>query len=104
MYPKMIIDMKKLESNVDAVAKITKEDGGCSMMLVTKALCADRNVCKMLAEHPQVDFLADSRIANIKKYYDHGGCNGKRVCFLRCLYERDSGSCEVRRYQPNSEM
>ena len=26
MYPKMIIDMKKLESNVDAVAKITKED------------------------------------------------------------------------------
>ena len=83
MYPKMIIDMKKLESNVDAVAKITKEDGGCSMMLVTKALCADRNVCKMLAEHPQVDFLADSRVANIKKYYDLVAANGKQSVLLR---------------------
>ena len=53
------------------------------MMLVTKALCADRNVCKMLAEHPQVDFLADSRVANIKKYYDLVAANGKQSVLLR---------------------
>lgn len=83
MYPRMIIDMKKLEANVDAVAKITKADGGCSMMLVTKALCADRTVCEMLAKHPQVDFLADSRVSNIKKYADLLAANGKQSVLLR---------------------
>lgn len=70
MYPKLIIDMKKLEQNIDAAAKITKDDGGCSMMIVTKCLCADRTVCEMIAKHPRVDFMADSRVKNIKKYAD----------------------------------
>ena len=68
MYPKLLIDLKKLKENIDAVAKITKEDGGCTMMIVTKCLCADREVAKMITSHPAVDFLADSRIKNIKKY------------------------------------
>ncbi|MDO4518546.1 MAG: ornithine racemase Orr [Bacillota bacterium] len=70
MFPKLIIDMNKLEKNIDAVAKIAKDEGGCSLMLVTKCLCADRTVCEMMAKHPRVDFLADSRVANIKKFAD----------------------------------
>ena len=83
MYPKLIIDMKKLESNIDACAKITKDDGGCSMMIVTKCLCADRKVAEMIAGHPRVDYLADSRVENIKKYSDLMAPNGKESVLLR---------------------
>lgn len=83
MYPKLIIDMKKLESNIDACAKITKDDGGCSMMIVTKCLCADKRVAEMIAKHPRVDYLADSRVENIKKYSELMAPNGKESVLLR---------------------
>lgn len=83
MYPKLIIDMKKLRSNVDAVAKLTKDDAGCSMMIVTKSISADDKVCEMIAKHPKVDYMADSRVANIKKYADLLAPNGKQSVLLR---------------------
>lgn len=83
MYPKLLIDLKKLRENIDAVAKITKDDGGCTMMIVTKCLCANREVAKMITDHPRVDFLADSRIENIKKYQDLVEASGKQSVLLR---------------------
>ena len=83
MYPKLIIDMQKLKGNIDAVAKIAKDDGNCSLMIVTKCLCADREVAKMIAAHPRVDFLADSRIRNIAKYQDLVQENGKLSVLMR---------------------
>ena len=83
MYPRLVIDMKKLSSNIDAVAEITKNQGGCSLMIVTKALCADEKVVKMIAEHPAVDYLADSRVQNIKKNYEAIKANGKQSVLLR---------------------
>ena len=53
------------------------------MMIVTKCLCADRAVAKMIADHPAVDFLADSRIENIKKYQDLVASSGKQSVLLR---------------------
>lgn len=70
MYPRLIIDLKKLKSNLDAVAHITKDQGGCSLMIVTKGLCADKEMAHMVAEHPAVDFVADSRVKNISTYAD----------------------------------
>ena len=84
MYPRLVMDMNKLKGNLDAVAKITKEDGKCtSMMIVTKCLCADPEVSKMIAEHPMVDFMADSRVANLASYCDLAHENGKMTCLLR---------------------
>ena len=83
MYPKLLIDMAKLRSNIDAVAEITKTRGGCSLMIVTKSLCADRKVAEMIATHPRVDYLADSRISNIRKYQDLVEANGKQSVLLR---------------------
>ena len=83
MYPKLWIDIDKLRSNIDAVAQIAKGRGGCSMMIVTKCLCADRKVAEMICGHPKVDFLADSRIANIQKYQDLVEANGKQSVLLR---------------------
>lgn len=65
-YPKLIFDLDKLRNNIDVVGKVTHE-AGCSMMIVTKSFCADPNVTKMIDEHPLVDFLADSRVHNLKK-------------------------------------
>ena len=50
MYPRLVVDLKKLRSNLDACAKIVKEDGGCSLMIVTKGLCADPEMARMLRQ------------------------------------------------------
>ena len=83
MYPRLVIDLPKLKSNLDAVAKITKEDGGCSLMIVTKGLCADPEMAKLVATHPAVDYVADSRVKNIKTYADIVRENGKMTTLLR---------------------
>ena len=79
MYPRLVIDLKKLRSNLDACAKIVKADAGASLMIVTKGLCADKEMAHMIATHPAVDFMADSRVANIKTYADEARANGKKT-------------------------
>lgn len=83
MYPRLVIDLPKLKSNLDAVAKITKEEGGCSLMIVTKGLCADPKMAELVATHPAVDYVADSRVKNIKTYADMVRANGKMTTLLR---------------------
>ena len=83
MYPRLLVDLNKLRSNLDAVAKITKEQGGCSLMIVTKGLCADHEMAMMVANHPAVDFMADSRVMNIKTYAEEARKNGKMTVLLR---------------------
>lgn len=83
MYPRLVVDLKKLEGNLDAVAKITKDEGNCSLMIVTKGLCADPEMAKMVAGHKAVDFMADSRVMNIKTYADEARKNGKKTVLLR---------------------
>ena len=83
MYPKLVINLKKLEDNLNACATITKDHGKCSLMIVTKGLCADREMVKMVAENPNVDFIADSRVKNIAAYADTARANGKKTVLLR---------------------
>lgn len=83
MYPRIVLDLAKLKNNVSAVGKIAKEDGKCTMMIVTKCLCADDEVCKMVADHPMVDFMADSRVKNIAKYAENARKHGKMTVLLR---------------------
>lgn len=83
MYPRLVIDIKKLEDNVKTLAAITKDDGNCSLMIVTKGLCADLEMVKMLAKRPEVDFVADSRIKNIKNYSKIVRDAGKKTVLIR---------------------
>lgn len=83
MYPKMVVDLKKLQGNLDAVAKITKDHGGCSLMIVTKGMCADPQMCEMIAADPKVDYMADSRVKNIAGYCDLARSKGKKTVLLR---------------------
>ncbi len=83
MYPRLIVNLKKLEDNLNACATITKDHGNCSLMIVTKGLCADHEMVKMVAENPAVDFVADSRVKNIATYADMVRINGKKTVLLR---------------------
>ncbi|MFQ9892384.1 MAG: alanine racemase, partial [Emergencia sp.] len=83
MYPKLQINLKKLEDNLNACAVITKDHGNCSLMIVTKGLCADKEMVKMVAENPNVDFIADSRVKNIAGFADTARNNGKKTVLLR---------------------
>ena len=83
MYPRLTIDLNKLKQNLDAVAEIAKDRGGCSLMIVTKGLCADKEYVKLVAGHDKVDYMADSRVKNLKSYADLARENGKRTLLLR---------------------
>ncbi len=83
MYPRLVVDLKKLEGNLEAVADITKKKAGCSLMIVTKGLCADPEMVKLLGESPEVDFVADSRVKNIATYADYIRSKGKKTVLLR---------------------
>lgn len=66
MYPKLKIDLKKIKNNLDKITEMVK-GSGCSLMIVTKGYCADLEIYKIL-ENSNIDYLADSRIQNLKKY------------------------------------
>ena len=82
MYPELSINLKKLNDNLNAVAAITKR-GGCSLMIVTKGLCADHEMVKMIAANENVDFVADSRVKNIATFADVVRGAGKKTVLLR---------------------
>jgi predicted amino acid racemase len=66
MYPRLVIDLKKVKNNLDKTINMVK-GSGCSLMIVTKGYCADMEIYKLL-EASNIDYLADSRIQNLKKY------------------------------------
>ncbi|MDR3356935.1 MAG: alanine/ornithine racemase family PLP-dependent enzyme [Spirochaetaceae bacterium] len=78
VFPALLIDMEKLRQNLETVTRTVK-NGGCSVMIVTKSFCADSRITRMLLESPAVDYLADSRIQNIKTYSG----KGKETVLLR---------------------
>ena len=82
MYPKLVVDLKKLQGNLDAVPEITKNRGGCSLMIVTKGLSADPEMSKLVAADPKVDYMADSRWQNLASYCDFARKAGKKTVLL----------------------
>ena len=66
MYPRLVIDLKKIKNNLDKITELVK-GSNCSLMIVTKGYCADLEIYKIL-ENSNIDYLADSRIQNLKKY------------------------------------
>lgn len=68
MYPKIIIDLNKLQDNAFAAKELCAK-GNCRTSLVTKAFSADSEITKVL-DDVGVEYLADSRTANLKKMQD----------------------------------
>ncbi|MDR2178161.1 MAG: alanine/ornithine racemase family PLP-dependent enzyme [Treponema sp.] len=70
-YPRLCIDIEKLKANL-AVLGAELKAAGCSLAVVTKSFCADEKIIRMLAASPLVDYLADSRLLNLKKCAGRG--------------------------------
>jgi predicted amino acid racemase len=64
-YPLLRIDIEKLKANLAFLGAAAK-GAGCSLGIVTKSFCADKKIVEMLAASPLVDYLADSRMRNIR--------------------------------------
>jgi predicted amino acid racemase len=64
-YPLLRIDLEKLKTNLAVLSAATRR-AGCSLCIVTKSFCADPRIVDILAASPLVDYLADSRIQNLK--------------------------------------
>lgn len=82
MYPRLVIDIGKLRSNLDAIARLTKK-ANCSLGIVTKGLCADPKMVDMVINHEDVDIVADSRIKNLETFVDKAHEKGKKTLLLR---------------------
>jgi predicted amino acid racemase len=63
--------MEKLRANLETVGTAVK-GAGCSLALVTKSFCADERIVQMLAASPLVDYLADSRLQNLRRCAGRG--------------------------------
>jgi predicted amino acid racemase len=77
-YPMLSVDLAKLHQNLKILAAAV-HGAGCSLMIVTKVFCADPKIVELLLGCPDVDYLADSRIQNIKTY----AARGKETVLLR---------------------
>ena len=78
MYPLLTINIGKLRRNL-ATLTAAVHRAGCSVMIVTKSFCADKQIVEMLLANDAVDYLADSRIQNIQTYAG----KGKKTVLLR---------------------
>ncbi len=65
MYPRIIINKQKFRHNLRAMLNLCHEKG-LSMMAVSKVFSADNELIKILIEE-KVDYIADSRIDNLKE-------------------------------------
>lgn len=68
MYPKLEIDINKLKHNVKIISHMC-HDKNISLAFVTKSFCAREEIVEKLVEDG-IDYIADSRINNLKKLKD----------------------------------
>jgi predicted amino acid racemase len=65
MYPRIVIDLKKFKHNVETMLDLCHQNMH-SMMAVSKVFCAEEPLIDILNE-TQVEYIADSRVQNLKK-------------------------------------
>lgn len=64
-YPRITADLKKIKHNVDTLCALCAENG-VSIAAVTKAVCADERIARVLNESAAA-MLADARTENLAK-------------------------------------
>ncbi len=63
MYPRLIINAKKIAHNIDYITKLCHQKD-ISVMGVTKAICAHPDIIEIF-ENSRLDYIADSRLENL---------------------------------------
>ena len=96
MYPRIKVYLPKLKDNLEQIATTVKSMDNSTAAIVTKCVCADPEVVKIIADSPKVDYIADSRIQNVASFADLAHEKGKKTLLLRIPME--SELAEVVRY------
>ena len=63
MYPRVVVDLKKLKHNLDFLTQLCHEQG-IRAAIVTKVFCADPEIVKLI-DSSSADMIADSRTQNL---------------------------------------
>ncbi|MFH5796864.1 alanine/ornithine racemase family PLP-dependent enzyme, partial [Clostridium perfringens] len=66
MYPRLEIDIEKLVHNASIVSDICKKNN-MTVAMVTKVYCAIEEVVEEIVNKGVIDYIADSRIQNLKR-------------------------------------
>lgn len=66
MYPRLEIDIEKLVHNASIVSDICKKNN-MTVAMVTKVYCAMEEVVEEIVNKGVIDYIADSRIQNLKR-------------------------------------
>lgn len=64
MYPRLVTDKAKLKYNMQKMADMCHRQG-LSLALVTKCVCAEKEIVELI-DQTDADFVADSRLLNLK--------------------------------------
>lgn len=67
MYPKLIIDLNKLNHNIKYLIKLTS-GANVHLTAITKMHLANRRIVALLNSFDEIKHFGDSRIQNLKKY------------------------------------
>jgi len=67
MNPAVHIDLKKLRTNIEFLTEKIRAHN-LSITHVTKAYSADPEIIKVFEDYPEIEYLGDSRIENLKSY------------------------------------
>ena len=68
MNPQLVINLEKLRKNVQFLTAELKANQ-LSIMAVTKVHGADAHIVKLFEDFPEITYLGDSRLKNIKSYH-----------------------------------
>lgn len=71
MYPRLVIDLKKLENNARELVRLAGEQGVTDVAFVTKVFAAQPEMVRAVAKSG-CRYLADSRTQNLATYADAG--------------------------------
>jgi len=67
MYPRICVDLKKLNDNTEQLINMTRRNRISSLFVVVKVLAGDLRIVSEIAKH-DIAYIADSRIENLKQF------------------------------------
>ncbi|MCL2559890.1 MAG: ornithine racemase Orr [Turicibacter sp.] len=80
MNPKIVVNLKKLETNLRFLTdKIKAHD--LSIMAITKVHCADPQMIQVFEQVTDIEYFGDSRLENLKSYQD----SAKKKALIRIV-------------------
>ena len=100
MYPKLVVNLKKLQFNVAFLAAKMK-DHDLSITAVTKVHSADKEIVNVFEGCQEIEYFGDSRIENLKTYQ---GSQKKKILIRIPMHSETKDVIQYADISFNSEL